>query len=134
MIHTDKRFLPHKCHGPRNERADIQRSTHPRPFIRQPKKWQLPFCVRYTVDISNGDLCLLESLANQLECPFTMMLRRVPRQKSLARRGDVRMPDIRQDKRWSALLRVLYYAHPDLVCTPFNPQTDHLVELVSLRR
>jgi hypothetical protein len=94
------------------------------------EKSHLPLCVANTVDISNGDLCLLERFANQLERPFAMMLRRVPREKSLSRRRDVCMSDIGQDKRRSALLRVLYYAHPDLVCTPFNPQTDHLVELV----
>jgi hypothetical protein len=128
MIHADKWFLPHERHRPSHKRTDIQRSTHPRSFIRQLKEKQLPLCVAYTVDISDRDLCLLECLANQLERPFTMMLRRVPREKSLTRGRDMRMPDIRQDKRWSALLRVLYYAHPDLICTPFNPQTDHLVE------
>jgi hypothetical protein len=57
-----------------------------------------------------------------------MMFGCVAREKALSRRCDVRMPDIRQDERRSALLRMLYYAHPDLVCTPFNPQTDHPVD------
>ena len=90
-----------------------------------PKERRLPLCVAYTVDISNADLCLLEGVADQLERPLTMMLRRVPREKALARRRDVRVADVGQDKRWSALVRVLHYPHPDLVCTPFNPQTDH---------
>ena len=84
-------------------------------------KGVMPLGITYAVDICNGDLCVLECLAYQPQRPCPMMLRRIPRKKSLSRRCDMRMTDVRQDDRRPAFLWVLYYPHPDLVCASFYP-------------
>jgi hypothetical protein len=87
---------------------------------------RIPPCVTYTVDVVDRDVCFTEGLSHQLESPLAMMLRRVARKKSLSWGRDVRVSDICEDEGRPALFWVLYYPHPDLVCAPLNPKTDHL--------